>query len=951
MAERTQGISEMDPIRPAPGHAPKATLNDPTVVTPMPLKSLRLPVRPAGDATRTAALGGGAFGADAGAVPMPRVGDLVLGFRLVDKLGEGGFGSVYLAEQVGLAGRLVALKFTSRPTQEPERLAGLQHTNIVPVYSVHTVPPLQVICMPYLGRQTLHDVLRTVAETKMLPATGAGLLSTANALRPDTRKGTKSRWPATPKSRVSDAAGPESGRRAKPQPQPVRDLLERLSFPDSVVWLFTRLAEGLAHAHERGILHMDLKPGNVLVTDDGVPMLLDFGLAHDLRGGPSDQTGGTLRYMSPEQLEAYATRRPSAPDARMDLYSLGVMFHELLTGEHPYAASLKPGLPAKAMLAARRGAAPKLRTLNAKVAPAVEAVVAKLLHPDPERRYQTAAELLTDLTLHQEHRPLRHARNPSWVERARKYRRRHPVLAVLTLAAALGLSTFGAAGAAIQQARQRTGAEAALQAGRLGEELPGLRIDLTSQENPATRGGALAKAEAWFDRYGVTPDSRWRDEPQVRRLPDAERDRLADELGELALLGAHAERLNATGRNDADKAAAHRRALRWNRLAANCYEADAAPPAVREQRERLAAELGEPAPAGETDLARCRPEGSVDLYLRGLSHLADGRYRNSTEVLEGLVEKEPEHEGGQFALAVGYQYQGRHAEALERFQIAKALRPRDPRPALNRGLVLALANKNAEAAKEFTAAIQRDPRNATAHYHRSLAEARRGRLPEALADATKALELGESAYRTHLLRAKLHAAGGDAAAAERDFAAAAKIEPRDEADYLARGSSKLAKDPTGALADFAKAAELNPRYLAAWQNQAHVLSERLDQPEQALDRLDKAVELHAGYAPAVAGRAVVQARLGQRDEARKGADAALALSDDPVVRYQAACVYSLTSKAAPDDANTALGHLRAALRDGYANFANIAADPDLADLRSTAEFDAVVAAAKKLRAR
>ena len=78
--------------------------------------------------------------------------------------------------------------------------------------------------------------------------------------------------------------------------------------------------------------------------------------------------------------------------------------------------------------------------------------------------------------------------------------------------------------------------------------------------------------------------------------------------------------------------------------------------------------------------------------------------------------------------------------------------------------------------------------------------------------------------------------------------------------------------PADALKDFAKAAELNPRFLAAWQNQAHVLSDYLNEPDQALDRLDKALELNPDYALAVVGKAVIQARLGHRDDAKKAAE-------------------------------------------------------------------------------
>jgi len=242
--------------------------------TPPPRKSIQLSVEP----EPTAHAGG------ASTAGLPNLGDIVLGFRIVEKLGQGGFGSVFLGEQVALAARPVALKFTSRATAEPERLATLQHTNVVPVYSVHSQPPLQVLCMPYRGRHTLADAVRAIAETKSLPATGAGLLSTTPKAMDDTRR-----------SRRNPAAGAPAVPVAVETPQPIREMLARLSFPESVVWLFGKLADGLAHAHDRGIVHLDLKPANVLITDDGMPMILDFGLAHDLRDRSYAVTGGTVR--------------------------------------------------------------------------------------------------------------------------------------------------------------------------------------------------------------------------------------------------------------------------------------------------------------------------------------------------------------------------------------------------------------------------------------------------------------------------------------------------------------------------------------------------------------------------------------------------------------------------------------------------------------------------------
>lgn len=936
----------MQATRRSPSPIPGDYCNDPTTVTPMPAKALNL--RPPVVDVKTDCILGPNASLESQGLSMPRVGDLFLGFKIVDKLGEGGFGSVFLAEQLGLAGRPVALKFTSRPNHEPERLASLQHTNIVPVYSVHTMPPIQVLCMPYLGRQTLHDVLQIVSETKMLPATGAGLLSTVNAFKPDTKKRSSKTKPFE-----NSTSGPKSGRIrvALPRPQPVRELLGRLSFPDSVVWLFTRLAEALAHAHERGILHLDLKPSNVLVTDDGVPMILDFGLAHDVNSGQFDQSGGTLRYMSPEQLESYGGHRGISPDVRMDLYSLGVMFYELLTGRHPFERSMESGLSMETILLARRDFAPRLRTLNPKISPAIESIVLKLLNPDAENRYQTATELLTDLTLHQEDRPLKFTRNPSFVERLRKYRRRHPVQAVVLVAAALALTTFGATGAAVQQSRHRTTAESTIQAGRLHDAVPGLRIDLTTMEHRAVRAEALAKAEVWFGRYDVTANSKWLDQESIRRLTDADRERLTHEIGELALLCGHAERMNAFNTVNGEKSAAYERALRWNRIAENCYDSGWLPLAVSEQRARLSAELNRVELAEEINPTLGTAEGPLEFYLRGLNLLTEGRYAGAAEAFETLVDQDPGHAGGQFALATSYQYAGRYTEAAERFQLAKALSPLDPRPALYRGLLLSFLKKPAEASKEFTVAIQRDPRNSLAYYHRAITEAQCGHLPEAFADATKSLDLGDPNYRTLMLRASFSDAKGDTEAADRDRVAAGKLVLRDEADLTARGNAKLRQDPEGALKDYVKATEVNPRYLPAWQNQAHVLGEIFDKPNQAIDCLDRALELNPGYAPGIIGRAVVHARIGKTDEARQGAEFAIKQSGDSLVLYQVACVYAILSKTRPDEAKVALDHLRIALRKKYSDFDTIAKDSDLDAIREMKEFKLIVDSAKEMKAK
>ena len=322
------------------------------------------------------------------AVRMPQVGDRFLGFELVEKLGHGSFAHVFLARQPDLADRPVVLKVSADSRSESRALAQLQHPNIVPIYSVHQSGRLSALCMPYLGSTTLADGYRDL---------GAG--------QPERR-------PADPGS-------------------PARRMIERFGYTEAILGLAAQLADGLAHALARGILHRDLKPSNILLTDEGVPILFDFNLAAETRSREptSPGAGGTLPYMSPEQLRAFAGG-PSVIDARTDLYAVGVILFELLTRSHPFTVYRPFGRDTLArMLRDRCGPPPRLRPGNPHVSPAVEAIVRKCLEPDPRDRYQSARDLKEDLDRQLRHLPLRHAPDASVRERLWKWRRRNPSLA------------------------------------------------------------------------------------------------------------------------------------------------------------------------------------------------------------------------------------------------------------------------------------------------------------------------------------------------------------------------------------------------------------------------------------------------------------------------------------------------------------------------------------------
>ncbi len=380
----------------------------------------------------------------------PEAGDAVAGFQLVEELGRGSFARVFLARETQLGDRAVALKVSLRGSREPQTLARLQHTHIVPVHS-HSVDPatgMHVLCMPYFGRVTLGRLLSEVArEGADSPPTGADLVAALDRLEP--------------------ADGAASA------PSPNRQELAARPFARALAWWGARLAEALAHAHRRGVLHRDVKPSNVLIAADGTPMLLDFNLAHeqiaaDETGGGAS-LGGTVDYMAPEHLEALADARGDLVDARSDVFSMGVLLYEGLLGVKPFEPPPKAASVLESLLDAadaRRGDPRALFPPSADLPAPLRAVLLRCLAPDPADRYRTAADLAEDLQAVADDLPLAFAREPLWSRLARRARRNRLRFAT----AAVVLVSCAAAGAAainlnIERAGRRTEAEQRLQRG------------------------------------------------------------------------------------------------------------------------------------------------------------------------------------------------------------------------------------------------------------------------------------------------------------------------------------------------------------------------------------------------------------------------------------------------------------------------------------------------------
>jgi WD40 repeat protein/predicted Ser/Thr protein kinase len=306
----------------------------------------------------------------AGPALPPRIGR----YRILRLLGEGGMGTVYEAEQDNprrpvalkvIRAGLVSPALLKRFAHEEQILGRLHHPGIAPIYEAGLAEDGQ----PFFAMEFIRGVaLDEYARLRGLTA-------------------------------------------------PARlDLL-------------ARVCDAVQHAHEQGVIHRDLKPGNILVDETGQPKVLDFGVARAtgadlLTSTDHTRTGqllGTLSYMSPEQVAG----DPAALDRRSDVYTLGVILFELLAGRLPYRLEHLP-LPEMARVI-REQEPSRLGSLDTRLRGDVETIVAKALEKDKARRYPSAAELAADIRRHLRQEPIR-ARPTSALYQLAKFARRHKAL-------------------------------------------------------------------------------------------------------------------------------------------------------------------------------------------------------------------------------------------------------------------------------------------------------------------------------------------------------------------------------------------------------------------------------------------------------------------------------------------------------------------------------------------
>jgi serine/threonine-protein kinase len=607
-------------------------------------------------------------------------------------------------------------------------------------------------------------------------------------------------------------------------PQPARQAAQ----------LVTTLADAMQVAHQGGIVHRDLKPGNVLLTADGTPKIADFGVARRLEGGARlTQSGvpmGTPSYMAPEQ--ARGQTRGIGPT--VDVYALGAILYELLTGRPPFRGETAAETVLQVI---SQDPVPPSR-LNAKVPRDLETICLKCLHKDRQRRYPTAAALADDLQRFERGAPIA-ARPAGRLERLSKWVRRHPAAAGL-LAASL-LVAAGLVGVSLSLVAQRAHEREAVEAD--------LR-EAAEHRDSARWEEARAVLDRAGGRFGWSGPN-----DLVRRLDQAQRDlTLVKQLngirlkrvtrGELAFYKAQANEkyteafqqagLGTVGDPPARVAAGINASQVRGALAAAVYDW-AVCAADKPQRgwllevarhtdadadgwrERVLDPAVWENPQALADWAQTAPAASASVTLL----LAVGEQlnvvgRDPSPLLRRVQKEHPADFWANLILG-NVLLQRAPQEAGSYYRAALASRPGAAVGYCAVGDALRLQNALQEAIDYYEKARQRDPSYARAYSNLGLALKDQGRLDEAIDECQKAIQFDPDYVWAHHNLADALREKGRLDEAHEQYQQALRLDPKNtEVQNHARGVRMRQGRTDEVLASWRKALEADPPEHDAW---------------------------------------------------------------------------------------------------------------------------------------
>jgi eukaryotic-like serine/threonine-protein kinase len=616
-------------------------------------------------------------------------GETLGAYHLIREIGRGGMGVVYEAEGPAAEQRVavkvlpLAAALDGRQLQrfknEAQAAALLQHPHIVPVLDVGCAGDVHFYVMPLIEGHSLAEVIDELRRPRP-DGIEAEAPSSARGMADNLASG---RWappcPASAATRELAASGTVLSNGATS----IR--LTGVPFFRSVAHLGVQAAEALEQAHQTGILHRDIKPGNLLVDARGHLWVADFGLARLPGENGLTLTGdvvGTLRYMSPEQ----ALGKRALVDQRTDVYSLGVTLYELLTLRAAFMGRDRQELLGK--IAKEDPVLP--RQLNRAIPHALETILLKAVAKEAAERYAMAQELADDLRRFLGGLAIT-ARRPTPAQRLHKWGRRHRKL-VASAAAFFLLAVAGLAISTVVVMRERDEAQRrAAQAWQAADEMYTQVAQEWLHHQPhleLVQREFLQKALGFFEDFardqGQAPAARFQAARAARRVGDIRHklgeEPAADQAYEQALTGLVALRTTDPGNLDYRRELANCQTSRGNFLRDTGRLADAAD--AYQEAHRLFEECAAAAP-GDTGLREGRAGSLHNIgmvrHALGRTREAEADYRQALAEFADLRREQPDVPAYQHALASArnnlanlLRDSGRPKEALAAYRQADA---------------------------------------------------------------------------------------------------------------------------------------------------------------------------------------------------------------------------------------------------------------------------------------